>query len=89
MTRPPRADELYRARELAEICLLEAALDVTSRILNFEHPSLQDPDPTDPPTLRAARQLLQRIQALRRNIARYSATVRAVALTPRNDDLPF
>lgn len=89
MMRSPHADELYRARELAELCLLEAALDVTSRILHFEHPSLQDPDPTDPASLRAARQLAQRILALRREIRRYGNTVRAVAPMPRQDDLPF
>jgi hypothetical protein len=89
MTRPPRTDELFRARELAELCLLEVALDVTARILHFEHPSLHDPDPTDPPTLRAARQLMHRIRALRREIRRYSAAVRAVATTPLSDDFPF
>jgi len=89
MTRPPRTDELYRARELAELCLLEAALDVCLRILCFEHPSLDEPDPTDPPTLLAARRLTSRIHALRQEIRQYSNAVLAVAPPPRRDQLPF
>lgn len=89
MTRPPHADELYRARELAELYLLEAALDLTARILHFEHPSIHEPDPSDPPTLRAARSLAVRIQALRKEVRRYGATVRAVTPTRPWDDFPF
>lgn len=56
---------LYAARELLEIRLLVAALDVASTALRLEHPSVDTlADPTDPPTLCAARLLLARIRSL-------------------------
>jgi hypothetical protein len=81
--------QLHAARELLEIRLLHAALDAVSIALRLEHPSVNTlAEPTDPPTLRAARDLLVRVGALRSALRAYRATVRRVIAEPEND-FPF
>lgn len=81
--------QLYAARELLELRLLVAALDAVSTALRLEHPTVDTlAEPTDPPTLQAARHLLARVRTLRRALRAYRAAVRRVIAEP-DDDLPF
>lgn len=81
--------QLYAARELLELRLLVAALDAVSTALRLEHPTVDTlAEPTDPPTLRAARHLLARARTLRGALRAYRAAVRRVIAEP-DDDLPF
>jgi hypothetical protein len=81
--------QLYAARELLEIRLLVAALDAVSMALRLEHPTVNTlAEPTDPPTLRAARKLLVRVGHLRGALRAYRAAVRRVIAEPEND-FPF
>ena len=81
--------QLYSARELLELRLLVAALDAVSTALRLEHPTLDTlAEPTEPPTLRAARRLLARVRTLRGALRSYRAAVRRVIAEP-DDDLPF
>lgn len=81
--------QLYAARELLELRLLVAALDAVSIALRLEHPTIDTlAEPTDPPTLRAARHLLARVRTLRGALRAYRAAVRRVIAEP-DDDLPF
>ena len=81
--------QLYAARELLELRLLVAALDAVSIALRLEHPTVETlAEPTDPPTLRAARHLLVRVAALRGALRAYRRTVRRVIAEP-DDALPF
>lgn len=81
--------QLYAARELLELRLLVAALDAVSTALRLEHPTVDTlAEPTDPPTLRAARHLLVRIGALRGALRAYRAAVRHAIAEPE-DDFPF
>ena len=87
MMRPPRPEDLFRARELAEIALLDAALDVSARSLLHEHPTLRHwPGPQEPGSLRAARRLAILIRRLRTEIGRYRA---ALPRFIRAEDIPF
>jgi hypothetical protein len=75
--------QLYAARELLELRLLVAALDAVSTALRLEHPSVDTlAEPTDPPTLRAARDLLVRVRALRGALRAYRAAVRRGSPSP-------
>jgi hypothetical protein len=86
---PAVRQKLYAARELLELRLLTAALDAASLALRLEHPSVDTlAEPTDPPTLRAARHLLARVGALRGALRAYRAAVRRVIAEP-DDELPF
>ena len=86
---PSVRQKLYAARELLELRLLLAALDAFSIALRLEHPSVDTcPEPTDPPTLRAARHLLARVRALRGALRAYRAAVRHAIAQP-DDALPF
>jgi len=81
--------QLYSARELLELRLLVAALDAVSTALRLEHPTVDTlAEPTDPPTLLAARHLLARARTLRGALRSYRAAVRRVIAEP-DDDLPF
>ena len=81
---------LYAARELLELRLLVAALDAVSTALRLEHPSVDMlAEPTDPPTLGAARQLLARIRSLRASVRSYRASVLRVLEQPDDDGIPF
>lgn len=83
---PSLRKKLYAARELLELRLLVAVLDAASTALRLEHPSVDTlAEPTDPPTLRAARLLLERIRALRAAIRAYRGAVHR-ALAPPHDD---
>lgn len=80
---------LYAARELLELRLLAAALDAASTALRLEHPTLDVlAEPTEPPTLRAARRLLAHIRSLRGAIRSYRSAVDRVIEQP-DDDIPF
>jgi hypothetical protein len=86
---PSVRQKLYAARELLELRLLVAALDAVSTALQLEHPSLDTlAEPTDPPTLRAARHLLVHVRALRGPVRAYRAALRRVLDEP-DDDCPF
>jgi hypothetical protein len=95
--RPLNLKELSTARELVELRLLTAALNALLTVLRFEHPTLQAlAEPTDPPTLRAARRLARHALLLRaacrhyRAACRhYRAAVRRVLADPPADDFPF
>jgi len=58
--------------------------------LRLEHPTLDSlAEPTDPPTLRAARLLLLHARSLRAALRSYRASVRQSLCSPLHDDLPF
>lgn len=82
--RPPRSADLWRARELAELVVLDAALQVLDAVLRHEHPCIDDPGDSDPPSLLAARRLRRAARAVRVELRRY----RAAVLEPA-DELPF
>jgi hypothetical protein len=85
--RRPRSRELHLARELAELVMLDAALEILDDVLVHEHPCIDDLGDNDPPGLLAARSLLAAARALRAQLRRY----RAAVLQPdaRPDELPF
>jgi hypothetical protein len=86
--RRPRIEDLALARELAELAILDLALDVSARVLRFEHPTAAElPEPTDPPTLNLARELLQRIRGLRAELRRYRIAIDKSR--KQVDDYPF
>ncbi|AUX23356.1 uncharacterized protein SOCEGT47_084080 [Sorangium cellulosum] len=81
---------LYAARELLELRLLSAALDAVSTALRLEHPTLDTlAEPTEPPTLCAARHLLVQIRSLRGAIRSYRSAVHRVLEQPDDDGIPF
>jgi hypothetical protein len=85
-----RRRELCAARELIEIRVLAAALDALLTALRFEHPTLDTlAEPTDPPTLRAARGLVSQLRLLRAGLRSYRAALRDVLAHPPDDDIPF
>lgn len=87
---PQRLRELCAARELIEIRLLSASLDALLTVLRFEHRTVDVPaEPTDPPTLRAARRLVSQIRLLRSGVRDYRAAVRRSLADPHQDDFPF
>lgn len=86
--RRPRHVELLFAREVAEVVMVDAALQVLDDVLVHEHPTINDLAEADPPSVRAARKLLAAVRALRADLRRY----RAAAISPRGpdeDELPF
>ena len=86
---PAVRQKLYAARELLELRLLTAALDAVSTALRLEHPTVDTlAEPTDPPTLRAARRLLVQVRALRSSLRAYRSALRLMLADP-DDDLPF
>jgi hypothetical protein len=87
---PRRLHELCAARELIEIRLLSASLDALLTVLRFEHRTVDAPgEPTDPPTLRAARRLVPQLRLLRAGLRAYRDAVRRVLADPPHDDFPF
>lgn len=81
---------LYAARELVELRLLVATLDAVATALRLEHPSVDTlAEPTDPPTLGAARHLLARIRSLRAAVRTYRSAVHRVLAEPDDDGIPF
>jgi hypothetical protein len=86
--RRPRHVELRFARELAEVVLVDAALQVLDDVLVHEHPTIDELAETDPPALLAARRLQAATRSLRHDLRRYrSAVLRHV--DPEIDKLPF
>ena len=86
--RRPRQVELRLARELAEVVMADVALQVLDDVLVHEHPTIDDLGEHDPPSVRAARQLVATVRALRADLRRY----RAAAISHRDPDqgeLPF
>jgi len=87
---PTLRRQLYAARELIELRLLAVALESLVTALRLEHPTLDRPaEPTDPPTLRAARLLVLQARPLRAALRAYRASVRQSLSSPPADDLPF
>ncbi len=87
---PTLRRQLYAARELIELRLLAVALDALVTALHLEHPTLDSTaEPTDPPTLRAARLLVLHARPLRAALRAYRASVRQSLSSPLPDDLPF
>jgi hypothetical protein len=87
---PQRLRELYAARELIEIRLLSVSLDALLTVLRFEHRTVDAPgEPTDPPTLRAARRLVSQLRLLRAGLRAYRVAVRRALADPPQDDFPF
>lgn len=74
MRRRPRC-ELRVARELAEVAVADAALDILADALRHEHPCLGEPAEHDPPTLLAARRLTDAVRRLRAELRRYRHAV--------------
>ena len=85
--RRPRGAELRIARELAEVVLVDAALQMLDDVLVHEHPTIDDLAEADPPSLLAARRLVAAARALRADLRRYRA--RAITHVEDEDDLPF
>jgi hypothetical protein len=86
---PAVRQKLYAARELLELRLLSAALDAVSTALRLEHPTVDSlAEPTDPPTLCAARRLLVRVRALRSSLRAYRSALHRTLAEP-DDELPF
>jgi hypothetical protein len=85
-----RRRQLCAARELLEIRLLAAALEALLTALHLEHPTLDTlAEPTDPPTLRAARSLVSQLRLLRAGLRSYRAALRDALADPADDDIPF
>lgn len=86
--RRPRHVELLFARELAEVVMVDAALQVLDDVLVLEHPTIHDLAEADPPSVRAARKLVAAVRALRADLRRYRVAV--VGHCGRDEDeLPF
>ena len=86
--RRPRRVELCIARELAEVVLVDAALQVLDDVLVHEHPTIDDLGDGDPPSVLAARRLALAVRALRAELRRYR--VAAISYRdPDEDELPF
>jgi hypothetical protein len=75
--RRPDPRQLSRARELAELVILDATLQVLADVLAYEHPCIDDLAPDDPPSIFAARRLNHAARALRVELRRYRASVLA------------
>lgn len=85
--RRPRGVELHVARELAEVVLVDAALQMLDDVLVHEHPTIDELAEADPPSLLAARRLVAAVRALRADLRRYRAG--AISHIEHEDDLPF
>lgn len=80
---------LYAARELVELAIVQACLDALHVVLHLEHPTLADRSSLgDPTTLRRARRVERYARGLRRAIADYRRAVQA-DIDREADDLPF
>ena len=86
--RRPSSIELGGLRELAEIALVDHALRILDAVIDFEHPTLEEPHPGDPASLLAARRVRAASRTLRRELRRYRTAARA-ALHAECDELPF
>lgn len=84
----PSHVELRDVRELAEIALVDHALRILDAVIRVEHPTLDEPHPADPASLRAARRILAASCSLRRELRRYRIAA-LDALDTEQDDLPF
>jgi hypothetical protein len=68
--------DLSRAPELASLALVEEALHVSILSLCAEHPTLQnEPDPSDPASIRRARRLVAAVATFRAALSRYRGAV--------------
>lgn len=86
------AQRRRRMRAAPELALAEvavAAATALERMLQVEHPTLEDPDPADPPTLVLARALLHSARSMRDATRRYRAAVTRVLRDPPPPDYPF
>lgn len=80
---------LYAARELVELAIVQACLDALHVALHLEHPTLADRSSFgDPITLRRARKVERFARCLRRAIAEYRRAVQA-DIDKEADELPF
>ena len=80
---------LYQAPELALLPVLDRCLDALSLVLEFEHPTVDEPRVrSDPPTLHHARRLRYAANRLRRELRAYR-DAEARLLQVSVDDLPF
>lgn len=80
---------LYAARELVELAIVQACLDALHVVLHLEHPTLADRSSlVYPITLRRARKVDRFARALRRAIGDYRRAVQA-DIDKEADDLPF
>jgi predicted exporter len=84
----PSSVELGDVRELAEIAFVDHALRILDAVVRFEHPTLNEPHPADPASLRAARRVLAASCSLRRELRRYRIAA-LDALDIEQDELPF
>jgi hypothetical protein len=85
---PP--DDLTVARELAEVALLDVALDVMLAVLRHHQPTLDDDyRPTDGDDLLVARHIVVAALELRSLLDRYRLAVRRVRALSVQDELPF
>jgi hypothetical protein len=84
-----RRRQMRAAPELAIAEVAVAAVLALERVLQLEHPTVDDPDPGDPPTLVLARALLQSAQSLRDATRRYRVAVNRVLRDPPPPDYPF
>jgi hypothetical protein len=85
---------LAQAPELAALALLQVALEVSTRALLAEHPTLDDvcEAELEPITLRRARRLLTGFYPMQQAIRRYRQAVLAVTQAAQEqdfDELPF
>lgn len=80
---------LYAARELVELAIVQACLDALHVVLHLEHPTLTDPSSLgDPLTLRRARRVDRFARGLRRAIGDYRRALQA-DIDKEADQLPF
>lgn len=80
---------LYAARELVELAIVQACLDALHVVLHLEHPTLADRASFgDPTTLQRARRVDRFARGLRRAIADYRRAVQA-DIDKEADELPF
>jgi hypothetical protein len=68
--------------------LVDHALRILDAVVRFEHPTLDEPHPADPASLRAARRVLAASCSLRRELRRYRIAA-LDALDTKQDELPF
>jgi hypothetical protein len=90
--RPPSVRELWALPELALVPVLLAAIDGLLASLHAQHGTLrEDCQPGDPPTLREARALADKLERARHALRGYACVVRRALRQPvRHDDLlPF
>jgi hypothetical protein len=80
---------LYAARELVELAIVQACLDALHVVLHLDHPTIAERSSLgDPITLRRARRVDRFARGLRRAIGDYRRAVQA-DIDNEADELPF